>query len=79
MLPTNKILRVIFDTNVLAAALRSKNGASYQLVSMLPSTKFELVLSLPLYMEYRDVLMRPEVKPAGVSMLKLQILLMKSY
>lgn len=56
-------MRVVFDTNVLAAALRSKGGASYQLVSILPSPKFELVLSLPLYMEYLDVLLRPEVKP----------------
>lgn len=62
-----KLLRVIFDTNVLAAALRSKNGAAYQLVSLLLSAKFEIALSLPLYMEYRDVLLRPNVKPAGVS------------
>ena len=60
-------MRVIFDTNVLVAALRSNRGASFALISMIPSTKFELALSLPLYMEYKDVLMRPEVKPAGIS------------
>lgn len=60
-------MRIIFDTNVLAAALRSKSGASFALLSMLPSPKFELALSLPLYMEYLDVLMRPEVKPAEIS------------
>ena len=64
---TNKVLRVIFDTNVLVAALRSKYGASFQLLSMLPSAKFELALSLPLYMEYLDVLLRPTVKPVGVA------------
>ena len=63
----NKILRVIFDTNVLAAALRSKRGASFALVSLLPSTKFELAVSLPLYLEYLDVLTRTEIKPAGIS------------
>ena len=60
-------MRVVFDTNVLAAALRSKRGASFKLVSMLPSAKFELAVSLPLYMEYLDVLMRPAVKPVSVS------------
>ena len=59
MFPLNKILRVVFDTNVLAAALRSKSGASFALIAMLPSTKFQLALSLPVYMEYRDVLLRP--------------------
>lgn len=63
----NKTLRVVFDTNVLAAALRSKSGASFALISMLPSPKFELALSLPLYMEYLDVLSRSNVKPVGVS------------
>ena len=60
-------MRVVFDTNVLAAALRSKNGASYVLISMLPSPKFEPAVSVPLYLEYLDVLMRPEIKPHGVS------------
>ncbi len=60
-------MRVVFDTNVLAAALRSKNGASFALISMLPSPKFELAVSIPLYLEYLDVLMRPEVKPSNIS------------
>ncbi|CAN5201082.1 hypothetical protein BH20ACI1_BH20ACI1_16320 [soil metagenome] len=51
MFPINKILRVIFDTNVLVAAARSRRGASYQIISSLPSTKFKLVISLPLYFE----------------------------
>ena len=63
----NKTLRVIFDTNVLAAAARSRRGASFQLISVLPSPKFKLVISLPLYFEYLDVLMRPEVRPEGFS------------
>jgi len=64
---TNKILRVVLDTNVLAAALRSKSGASFQLVSLLFADKFKIAVSLPLYMEYLDVLLRPAIKPAGVS------------
>ncbi|MDQ3748186.1 MAG: putative toxin-antitoxin system toxin component, PIN family [Acidobacteriota bacterium] len=67
MLPVREILRVVFDTNVLAAALRSKNGASYQLISLLFANKFKIAVSLPLYMEYLDVLLRPTVKPTGIS------------
>ncbi|MBA2605432.1 MAG: putative toxin-antitoxin system toxin component, PIN family [Acidobacteriota bacterium] len=63
----NKILRVIFDTNVLVAAARSRRGASYQLISFVPSSKFKLIVSLPLYFEYLDVLMRPDVRPKNLS------------
>lgn len=54
-------MRVVLDTNVLVAALRSK------LVSSLPSPQFEIALSVPLYLEYQDVLTRPEHRPAGIS------------
>jgi putative PIN family toxin of toxin-antitoxin system len=60
-------LRVIFDTNVLVAAARSRRGASYQLISFVPSSKFKLIVSLPLYFEYLDVLMRPDVRPKILS------------
>lgn len=58
-------MRVVFDTNVLVAAARSQNGASYRLVSLLPSKTFELAISVPLYLEYLDVLQRPENIPAN--------------
>lgn len=67
MFPANKILRVVFDTNVLVAAARSRQGASYQLISSLPSSKFKLIISSPLYFEYLDVLMRPDLRPQGLS------------
>ena len=67
MFPINKILRVIFDTNVLVAAARSRRGASYQLISSLPSPNFKLIISLPLYFEYLDVLMRPDIRPKNLS------------
>ena len=59
-------MRVVFDTNVLVAAARSQRGASYALVSMLPSDRFEIAISIPLYLEYLDVLMRPENIPGGL-------------
>jgi len=30
------VMRVVLDTNVLVAGLRSRNGAGFQILSMLP-------------------------------------------
>jgi hypothetical protein len=35
--------RVVLDTNVLVAAARSRQGASFALVSSIPSPEFQLV------------------------------------
>ena len=53
-------MRVILDTNILVAALRSDMGASYAIVSQLPSERFQMALTVPLYLQYQDVLTRPE-------------------
>ncbi len=53
-------MRVILDTNVLVSALRSDMGASYAIVSQLPSKRFQMALTVPLYLQYQDVLTRPE-------------------
>lgn len=53
-------MRVVLDTNILVSALRSNRGASYALITQLPSDQFQVVLSIPLYIEYQDVLTRPE-------------------
>ena len=52
------VRRFVLDTNVLVAALRSPHGASFALLSALPLTGWELVLSVPLYLEWQDVLLR---------------------
>lgn len=57
-------MRIVLDTNVLVAAARSSRGAAYAVVSQLPSPKFEIALSVPLYVEYQDVLTRPEMMKA---------------
>lgn len=49
-------LLIVLDTNVLYAALRSKRGASYRLLSLIDSGKFEINLSVPLVIEYEDIL-----------------------
>jgi putative PIN family toxin of toxin-antitoxin system len=46
--------RIVIDTNVLVAALRSNQGASFRLLSLVPHGKFELNLSVPLTLEYEQ-------------------------
>ena len=53
-------MRVVFDTNVLVAAARSRQGASHELLMRIPDPQFQLVISVPLFVEYRAVLLRPE-------------------
>jgi putative PIN family toxin of toxin-antitoxin system len=50
--------RVVLDTNVLIAASRSKRGASARLLSLVGTGRFEVVLSVPLLLEYEAVFMR---------------------
>ena len=53
---------VVFDTSVIVASLRSRHGASFQLLQMIREgeNKFTLVLSVPLFLEDEAVLKRPE-------------------
>jgi putative PIN family toxin of toxin-antitoxin system len=48
--------QIVLDTNVLVAALRSRRGAAYQLVSRLPAEHFVMNLSVPLVLEYEEAL-----------------------
>lgn len=50
--------RVVLDTNVLVAALRSKRGASFKLLSFLAEDRYGIAISVPLLLEYEDVLAR---------------------
>lgn len=51
----------IIDTNILVSALRSKRGASYKILSLMPTGKFEFHLSVPLVCEYESVLKRSDL------------------
>jgi len=53
-------VRVVFDTSVLVSAARSQRGASHKLLSRLPDARVEPVMSVPLFVEYRALLLRPE-------------------
>jgi len=46
------VYQIVLDTNIIYSALRSKRGASYRLLSLLDSAKFEINLSVPLVIEY---------------------------
>lgn len=49
---------IVIDTNVLVTALRSSRGASFRLLSLVGSGRFEIHLSTPLVAEYESVLKR---------------------
>ena len=51
-------MRVVLDSNVLVAALRSRRGASFQLLNLLRGGRFEVAVSVPLVLEYEAVLRR---------------------
>jgi len=56
-------MKGVIDTNVLVSALRSRNGASNEIARRAFLKDFEIPLSLPLYLEYMDVLTRPGKVP----------------
>ena len=49
---------IVIDTCVLISALRSRNGASFKLLSLIDSNKFTFFLSVPLVLEYESVTKR---------------------
>jgi putative PIN family toxin of toxin-antitoxin system len=51
-------VRVVFDTNVLVAGVRSRRGASFQLLSRVGTGAFDIAVSVPLVLEYEDALVR---------------------
>jgi|ERR1700674_2516964 putative PIN family toxin of toxin-antitoxin system len=53
-------LRFALDTDVVVAALRSRDGASWQLVERALKREFTFLLSVPLILEYEAVLTREE-------------------
>lgn len=59
-------MKIVIDTNVLFAALKSRRGASYKLVSLLPNERFSLAISVPLIIEYEDVLKRGKL-PSSIT------------
>ncbi|NER80855.1 MAG: putative toxin-antitoxin system toxin component, PIN family [Leptolyngbya sp. SIO1D8] len=50
--------QIVIDTNVIVAGLRSRNGSAFQLLNLVGSERFNIHLSVPLVLEYEDVLIR---------------------
>ena len=58
---------IVLDTNMLVSALRSRNGASFELLSALLDERFVIAVSVPLVMEYESVLHREGLVPISAS------------
>lgn len=53
-------MRIVLDTSVLVAALRSRLGAGNAILRMVAQRSVLLLATPPLFLEYEDVLKRPE-------------------
>jgi putative PIN family toxin of toxin-antitoxin system len=54
------MLRLIIDSNVLTSAFRSQSGASFALIEFVRREWVRMLATSPLFLEYEDVLKRPE-------------------
>lgn len=69
-------MRIVFDTSVLVAAIRSPSGASRALLDAVLSGQLEILISTALVLEYEAVLSRPEhLLVAGYTLGEVQELL----
>lgn len=58
IIPIMSPINIVIDTNVLIAALRSKQGASYKLLLLLTKELYIPNISVPLFLEYEAVAKR---------------------
>lgn len=56
--------RAVLDTNILTAGLRSRQGASFAVLSLLAYGRFRALVTTALFLEYEAVLKRPEQQGA---------------
>jgi len=69
-------IRVTLDTNVLVAGVRSRNGASFRVLSHWLHGAFTACASVPLWLEYEATLKREDVATAhGLSVDEVDALL----
>ncbi len=60
---------VTIDTNVIYQGLYSSRGASHQLLNMIKNNHIQLALSVPVFIEYCDVLQRDtNLKKTGLKL-----------
>jgi putative PIN family toxin of toxin-antitoxin system len=58
--------QVVLDTNVVYSGLRSRRGASFKALSLLGTGRFQIHLSVPLVLEYEEVL-REQIQDLGLT------------
>lgn len=69
-------MRVVLDTGVLVAAMRSESGASRRVLAAGLKRRFRMLVSVPLLMEYEAVLKRPQhLRVAGLGLREVDRLL----
>lgn len=62
---------IVIDSNVLVAGLRSNKGQAFRLLQLVGTGQFVTHLSVPLVLEYEDVLLRPELAlPVSVAVIE---------
>jgi putative PIN family toxin of toxin-antitoxin system len=66
--------QIVIDTNVIVAGLRSKNGSAFRLLTRVGSEQFGIHLSVPLVLEYEEVLLR-ELPNLSVDAVDIQTLI----
>lgn len=54
------VVKVVLDTSIIVAALRSRFGAANAVVRLVASGRLVPLATPPLFLEYEDVLKRPE-------------------
>ena len=58
------IRRVVLDTSIVVAALRTRLGAANAVLRLVASGRLIALATPPLFLEYEDVLLRPEQRLA---------------
>lgn len=64
------MLRLTIDTNVLTSAFRSRLGASFALLELIRKKKARMLATPPVFLEYEEVLKRPEQRTVSRLSLK---------
>lgn len=59
------IERVVLDTSVVVAALRTRAGAGNAVLQLVATRRLVALATPPLFLEYQDVLKRPEQRIAN--------------
>src|ERR1700733_795231 len=58
------VLRVVIDTSAIVAALRSRQGASNQVLRLVATGRLVALATPALFLEYEEVIGRPEQRAA---------------